>query len=296
MCARVYTSLVQAQMQAHPSSLSHTLSPSHPHTHTHTHTLPPQVKGQDVGSVDGGRVLFFGCKGETHTHKQGFKQLFRRLRTMFKPERLDSLDDFRQDHLKGAQICVLGCPREKYTKAELEVFKRYVKQGGSVLVLLSEGGETRNNTNINAWLEEYGIFINNDAVVRTMHYKYLHPKEVFISDGILNRGILAAVGGNKAQDSEEPDDFRATKAKQAFDNTGLEFVYPYGATLSVDTPKAGKAGAGALPVAILSSGKIAYPMNRPLGEWAEAIDDGVQIRPPLFKFQKPRSGGGTCIK
>ncbi|KAF5828565.1 osm-6-like protein [Dunaliella salina] len=221
------------------------------------------ANGQDVGSVDGGRVLFFGCKGETHTHKQGFKQLFRRLRTMFKPERLDSLDDFRQDNLKGAQILVFGCPREKYKETEFEVLRRYVRAGGSVLVLLSEGGEVRNHTNINYWLEEYGISINPDAVVRTTHYKYMHPKEVFISDGILNRGVLAAVGNKHLQDLDE--DFRSTKAKQAFDNTGLDFVYPYGATLSVQQPSQGMSGAGAAPVPILSSGKIAYPMNRPLG-------------------------------
>lgn len=112
--------------------------PPHP---LQQHPLP-QAGAQDVGSVDGGRVVFFGCKGETHTHKQGFKQLFRRLRTMFKPERLDSPEDFRQDHLKGAQILVFGCPREKYTEPEIEVLRRYVRAGGSVLVLLSEGGYT----------------------------------------------------------------------------------------------------------------------------------------------------------
>ncbi len=96
--------------------------------------------------------------------------------------------------------------------------------------------------------------VNSDAVVRTTHYKYLHPKEVLVADGILNRGVLAAVG--KSPGSEADEDFRAAKARSAFDGTGLEFVYPYGATLSVQKP--------AVPV--LSSGKIAYPMNRPLGE------------------------------
>jgi intraflagellar transport protein 52 len=216
--------------------------------------------------VDGGRVVFFGCKGETHTHKQGFKQLFRRLRTTFKPERLDSVDDFRGDSLKGAQILVFGCPREKYTEQEFEILRRYVRAGGSVLVLLSEGGEARNHTNINYWLEEYGISVNSDAVVRTTHYKYLHPKEVFISDGILNRGLLAVVG-SKHQQQDPDEDFRPTRqrAKEEFDNTGLDFVYPHGATLSCEEPKQGMSGAGTSPVPILSSGKIAYPMNRPLG-------------------------------
>lgn len=39
----------------------------------------------------------------------------------------------------------------------------------------------------------FGIAVNNDAVVRTVYHKYLHPKEVFISNGILNKGIVDAV-------------------------------------------------------------------------------------------------------
>lgn len=203
--------------------------------------------------ADGGRVLFCACKGETHTHKQGFKQLFRRVRSMYKPEKLDSKDDFTLENFKQAAIVVFGCPKERFTTTEFEILKRYVRQGGSVLVMLAEGGENKAGTNINYWLEEYGLSINSDAVVRTTHYKYLHPKEVLISDGILNRGVLAAVGKTPGQDTDE--DFRSARARTAFDGTGLEFVYPHGSTLSVQKP--------AIPV--LSSGKIAYPMNRPLG-------------------------------
>ncbi|KAJ9521808.1 hypothetical protein QJQ45_024679, partial [Haematococcus lacustris] len=216
---------------------------------------------QDTGA-DGGRVLLSGCKGETHTAKQGFKQLFRRLRSMFKPERLDNKEDFTLDNLKQAAILVFGCPRECFTKADFEVLKKYVAQGGSVLVLLQEGGETKLGTNINYWLEEYGLSFNSDAVVRTTHFKYLHPKEVLISDGILNRGVLAAIG--KSPGSELDEDFRAAKARAAFDGTGLDFVYPHGSTLSVLKP--------AIPV--LSSGRIAYPMNRPLGAVWSAPNSG----------------------
>lgn len=31
----------------------------------------------------------------------------------------------------------------------------------------------------------YGISLNHDSVLRSVYYKYLHPKEVFIADGIL---------------------------------------------------------------------------------------------------------------
>ena len=30
-------------------------------------------------------------------------------------------------------------------------------------------------------LEEFGIVVNSDAVVRTVHHRYMHPKEVLIT-------------------------------------------------------------------------------------------------------------------
>lgn len=215
------------------------------------------VDGLDPGRAgmggEGGRVLFSCCKGETHTHKSGFKQLFRRLRSMYKPEKLESKEDLTLDNLSSAAIVVFGCPKERFTNTEFEVLKQYLRQGGSILVMLSEGGEAKAGTNINYLLEEFGVSINSDSVVRTVHYKYLHPKEVLISDGVLNRAILAAVG--KPQNSDIDDiELRSAKGQQ-FTGTGLDFVFPYGSTLSVQKPA----------VPILSSGKIAYPMNRPLG-------------------------------
>lgn len=54
---------------------------------------------------------------------------------------------------------------------------------------LGEGGEKQFDTNINFFLEEYGVMINSDCVVRTNYHKYFHPKECLVSNGILNRGI-----------------------------------------------------------------------------------------------------------
>ena len=44
---------------------------------------------------------------------------------------------------------------------QFEAIKRYVESGGSVMVLIGEGGETRFNTNINFLLEEFGVFVNS---------------------------------------------------------------------------------------------------------------------------------------
>ncbi len=51
-----------------------------------------------------------------------------------------------------------------------------------------------------------------------------------------------------------------TGERDAHDGTGLEFVYPRGATLQVQKPA----------VAVLSSGKVAYPMHRPVGAMWES--------------------------
>ena len=41
------------------------------------------------------------------------------------------------------------------------MLKKYVEEGGSLLVMLGEGGEKLNKTNINYLLEEYGMSINS---------------------------------------------------------------------------------------------------------------------------------------
>eukprot|EP00798_Chlamydomonas_sp_ICE-L_P029961 gene29962-18028_t len=282
------------------------------------------TNGLDGGGADGGRVLFSVCKGETHTQKQGFKQLFRRLRSMYRPETLISRDDFTLENLRAAAIVVLGCPKEKFSTQEFAVLKRYVQSGGSVLVMLGEGGETKAGTNINYWLEEYGMSVNSDSVVRTTHYKYLHPKEALISDGILNRAVISTAGKSNASEGENDDDFRdrqrakhevlisdgilnravistvgksnasegendddfRDRQRAAFDSTGLDFVYPYGSTISVAKPA----------VPILST--AGWQLTEPKLLWACHRSKGALINEPrvglsvtMFDDDQCRQGG-----
>jgi intraflagellar transport protein 52 len=51
---------------------------------------------------------------------------------------------------------------------------------------MNEGGENKLNTNINYLLEQFGISVNADSVIRTSYFKYLHPKEAFISNGVVS--------------------------------------------------------------------------------------------------------------
>lgn len=63
--------------------------------------------------------------------------------------------------LEEARVLVIATPQDVFTDSELAVLKKYVASGGAVLVTLTDGGEENNNTNINFFLEEYGVVINN---------------------------------------------------------------------------------------------------------------------------------------
>ena len=44
-------------------------------------------------------------------------------------------------------------------------------------------------------MKGFGITINNDSVMRTSFYKYFHPKEAYIHNGILNEEIVRVING-----------------------------------------------------------------------------------------------------
>lgn len=77
------------------------------------------------------------------------------------------------------QILILPNPSSKYSELEVgtivmtisandrffyEQFshiRKFLKSGGNVLVLLSEGGERKSGSNINFLLEEFGVSVNS---------------------------------------------------------------------------------------------------------------------------------------
>jgi intraflagellar transport protein 52 len=185
-------------------------------------------------------VLFNSSKKELFSISNGFKILLRRLKATWNV--VNQRDELSGGVLKGARLLVFAAPKERFTADEFHSIKRFIDEGGSVLMMLTEGGEERLETNVNFLLEEYGVLVNTDAVVRSAYYKYFHPKEVLVSNGVLNREINRAAGKGPTGLGEE----------DASDS--LSFVYPYGATLTVQKPS----------VVVLSSGTVSYPQNRPV--------------------------------
>lgn len=87
-------------------------------------------------------------------------------------------------------MLLLGGPRQPFSANELQDIRKYIDEGGRVLLLMHEGGEQKLGTNINAMLEQLGISINTDSVIRKTFYKYLHPKEAYIGNGVLNNELV----------------------------------------------------------------------------------------------------------
>ncbi|KAJ3417559.1 Intraflagellar transport protein 52 [Chytridiales sp. JEL 0842] len=186
-------------------------------------------------------VLFNISKKESLTPSNGLKQLQRRLRNGFKIGLYK--DEMNISKVNDASLLIFGAPKEKFSMAEFGALKAFLDRGGSILYMAGEGGESTYNTNFNYLLEEYGMSVNHDAVTRTVYYKYYHPKEVYVANGVLNREINRAAGKKVVG---------ADSSKVS--SSGLTFVYPFGATINVQKP--------AIP--ILSSGTVSYPLNRPI--------------------------------
>uniref|UniRef100_A0A8C5MY82 IFT52 GIFT domain-containing protein n=1 Tax=Leptobrachium leishanense TaxID=445787 RepID=A0A8C5MY82_9ANUR len=82
--------------------------------------------------------------------------------------------------------------------------------------------------------------------VRNVYYKYFHPKEALISNGVLNREISRAAGKDISMVIDEDGGGNNAQA--------LTFLYPYGATLNIMKPA----------IAALSTGSVCFPLNRPI--------------------------------
>ena len=55
-------------------------------------------------------------------------------------------------------------------------------------------------------LEQIGIFVNSDTVIRKAFHKYLHPKEAFIGNGCLSEELVRLANGTK-QEENKPGKF-----------------------------------------------------------------------------------------
>ncbi|KAG5507006.1 hypothetical protein JKF63_05752 [Porcisia hertigi] len=250
------------------------------------------------------KVCFNVCRQEQYHPNKGYRQLARKLRQGGIVEM--NKEDITLDRLISNDLVIFPAPRTPFSEEDIAVIREYVEGGGSAMILLGDG-HGGHYSYLNKMLEDWtGITANEDCVVRTVLHRYLHPKEVCVTNGITNRAINKAAGkvvfgavGNSPRSG-----FAATLGSSATkgamstmgigstlttlnrtlgagktasaalfaqgtttggatatagddteqEATSLVFVYPYGLTFNVQRP--------AIP--LLSSGFMAYPLNRPI--------------------------------
>lgn len=150
---------------------------------------------------------------------------------------------------------------------EFKSINTYIENGGTFLVLSTEGSQQERPSNLYGFLKRYGIIVNNDAVVRTVYYKYLHPKEVYIANGLVFPSMAKDIKKRKNENNksvDEDSDSSDDENNENFDKSGLTIVYPYGATLTIKR--------NVIP--ILSTGYISYPINVPIVAVHELVGSG----------------------
>mmetsp|Transcript_19747 Transcript_19747/g.27405 ORF Transcript_19747/g.27405 Transcript_19747/m.27405 type:complete len:548 (-) Transcript_19747:78-1721(-) len=225
------------------------------------------TKGPDVKSRSDSNIILFDCsKNEAFTPNDGLKTFHRKLRKQYQVK--INKDDLAEDTLAGARAIIMAAPTAKFEASEIKALKSFLSEGGSMLILAQEGGETTPNQYISKLTSEYGINVNNDAVVRTAYRKdYFHPKEVYIRKASLTseldmyagKASGSGSGGNdfaSNEDNDDEEDDQDIDSSSTGGGTGgkLDLIYPFGCTLNVDKP--------AMP--LVTSGKMSFPANRAL--------------------------------
>ena len=162
--------------------------------------------------------------------------------------------EFKLDKIKLANIFIIGEPKATFTQEEIDILKRYFEEGGNLLIMQGEGGDSKNNSNLNEFLKDYGIQFHSDSVVRTSYYKYLHPKECYIDTLKVNPDFLRTI---KNVNKKRKIDLLDNENEEDDDDSLLKIVYPFGQSIDID-PNGKNLGC------LFNSGIISYPLNRPL--------------------------------
>ena len=163
--------------------------------------------------------------------------------------------EFKLEKMRSANLLVIGEPKALFTPDEINILKQYFEQGGNLLIIQGEQGDSKNSTNLNDFVKDYGIQFHGDSVVRTAFYKYFHPKQCFIDTLTVHPGFLRTIKNIKkmkkidlmADEGQDDDDD---------DDSPLKIIYPFGQSIDISPNRQNIS-------TVFTSGKIAYPMNRP---------------------------------
>ncbi len=185
-------------------------------------------------------------------------------------EEEEELSLITYESIKSYDVLIFANPQIDFQPSEIDAISIFLEEGKSVAFFGNGSDHSNTRTihlpNLETFLLEQGIKLENDTVVRTSFHKYLHPKHVYIDDGALHPALLdnndsdSELGWKKNHgdkslfDGAGGDDDGSMLQLLEEEKNALKIVYVKGSTLDVTAPS--------LP--ILSSGAISFPSNRPI--------------------------------
>ncbi len=79
--------------------------------------------------------------------------------------------------LENYDAIILSTPNNsKIEKKEIEIIEKYVRNGGSILIISSMGGDYTNRTNLNELTQKFGFEFESDEINDSVNYVYLQKR------------------------------------------------------------------------------------------------------------------------
>ncbi len=83
------------------------------------------------------------------------------------------------DNLKKYNIIILSTPKNSnLTPNEIQILESYVKQGGSLLIISSTGGDYTSSTNLNELTQKFGFEFESDEINDSVNYVNLQKRPI----------------------------------------------------------------------------------------------------------------------
>ena len=86
------------------------------------------------------------------------------------------------DNLDKYNVIILSTPRNTSLKLnEIKILEKYVKKGGSLLIVSSSGGDYTNSTNLNDLTQKFGFEFVSDEIYDSVNYVNLQKRPIITS-------------------------------------------------------------------------------------------------------------------
>lgn len=142
----------------------------------------------------------------------------------------------------------------EFEENEFIALDQYIREGGSAIFLGGSNFPKESRAGWNSFLSEHGIELESKSVIKNTHFKYLHPKEALITNGIVFKKLVSLIKNDddKISGRNFDVDTQIDENSDGVNNyTGIKVIFPYGCTL--------KLSKGAIP--LITSGSACYPVN-----------------------------------